>query len=49
MDAGNPKTLADAARMAGILEAGLKKRSAHNFTPRLNDRAKKPFRAELCE
>ena len=43
VDAGNPKALPDVARMAGILEAGLKKRSAPNANPRVNDRVKKPF------
>ena len=43
VDAGNPKTLAEAARMAGILESGLKKRSAPFANPRVNDHAKRPF------
>ena len=43
VDAGNPGTLAEAARIASIFEAGSKKRASSNFTPRPNDRTKKPF------
>ena len=41
VDAGNPSTLAEAARIVSNFEAGWKKRASSNFTPQPNDRTKK--------
>ena len=43
VDVRNPRTLAEAARMAMILESGMRKRATTSFPPRHNDRTKRPF------